>query len=99
MEDELLAEGIVHRCFCAYHSNHFGDSPKGIVDSPFYPMSDWDFSGTARLIAPYIFPWNGWSRKGLKNVPRVLPHLARNFGVAIFTEKRSWDYSNLRDGA
>jgi hypothetical protein len=41
--DELLAEGLVHRCFCAYNNNHFGDSPQGIVYSPFYSPLDWTF--------------------------------------------------------
>lgn len=52
--DELLGEGLVHRCFCAYHHNHFGDSPKGIVYSPFFSPLDWDFSGTAKPTAFYI---------------------------------------------
>jgi hypothetical protein len=43
--DTLLAEGLVHRCFCAYKNNQFGDSPQGIVYSPFYSVLDWDFSG------------------------------------------------------
>jgi hypothetical protein len=52
--DDLLAEGLMHRCFCAYRQNHFGDSPKGIVYSPFYSMLDWDFVGTAQPTALYI---------------------------------------------
>jgi len=52
--DDLLAEGLVHRCFCAYRSNHFGDSPKGIVYSPFYSLLDWDFAGKANPDALYI---------------------------------------------
>jgi len=52
--DDLLAEGLVHRCFCAYHHNHFGDSPKGIVYSPFYSTLDWDFVGTTKPNALYI---------------------------------------------
>jgi hypothetical protein len=43
--DELLAKGLVHRCFCAYKNNQFGDSPQGIVYSPFYSLLDWDFGG------------------------------------------------------
>lgn len=43
--DDLLAEGLVHRCFCAYKNNQFGDSPQGIVYSPFYSLLDWDFCG------------------------------------------------------
>ena len=42
---EWLAKGLVHRRFCAYHRHHFGDHPKGIVYSPFYCTSNWDFSG------------------------------------------------------
>lgn len=52
--DDLLAEGLVHRCFCAYRKNRFGDSPKGIVYSPFYSPLEWDFSGTAKPTALYI---------------------------------------------
>lgn len=52
--DDLLAEGLVHRCFCAYKSNHFGDSPKGIVYSPFYSVTDWEFSGGTSPTALYI---------------------------------------------
>lgn len=52
--DELLAEGLVHRCFCAYGNNRFNDSPKGIVYSPFYSPLDWKFSGTAKPTALYI---------------------------------------------
>ncbi len=52
--DELLAEGLVHRCFCAYKDNHFGDSPKGIVYSPFYSPGDWDFAGKAKADTLYI---------------------------------------------
>ncbi|HLO14028.1 MAG TPA: hypothetical protein VK206_04305 [Anaerolineales bacterium] len=52
--DDLLSEGLVHRCFCAYRGNKFGDSPKGIVYSPFFSMSDWDFAGKARPTALYI---------------------------------------------
>ena len=43
---DLLAEGIVHRCFCAYlPDDKFGDSPKGIVYSPFWSPRDWIFLG------------------------------------------------------
>lgn len=52
--DELLAEGLVHRCFCAYKSNHFGDSPKGIVYSPFFSVANRDFAGLAQPTALYI---------------------------------------------
>jgi hypothetical protein len=52
--DELLAEGLVHRCFCAYKSDHPGDTPKGIVYSPFYSPRDWDFAGTIQPKAFYV---------------------------------------------
>jgi len=52
--DELLAEGLVHRCYCAYKNNQFGDSPKGIVYSPFYSLLDWDFAGTKKPRTLYI---------------------------------------------
>jgi len=52
--DELLAEGLVHRCYCAYKNNQFGDSPKGIVYSPFYSLLDWDFAGAKQPRALYI---------------------------------------------
>lgn len=44
--DDLLAEGLVHRCYCVYKNNQFGDSPKGIVYSPMWSPLDWDFGGT-----------------------------------------------------
>ena len=52
--EELLAEGLVHRCYCAYKGNKFGDSPKGIVYSPFYGPQDWDFSGAKQPSDFYI---------------------------------------------
>lgn len=54
--DELLAEGLVHRCFCAYNNNRFGDSPQGIVYSPLYSPLDWSFlkGGRKRPLALYI---------------------------------------------
>lgn len=43
---DLLADGLVMRCFCAYLPNDkFGDSPKGIVYSPFWSPFDWTFIG------------------------------------------------------
>lgn len=51
---ELIAEGLVHRCYCAYRNNQFGDSPKGIVYSPFFSPLDYDFAGTAQPTALYI---------------------------------------------
>jgi hypothetical protein len=41
--DELLRLGLVHRCYCVYGGNGFGDSPKGIVYSPFWSPEDWEF--------------------------------------------------------
>jgi hypothetical protein len=42
--DELLALGLVHRCYCVYGGNGFGDTPKGIVYSPFWSLEeDWEF--------------------------------------------------------
>jgi hypothetical protein len=52
--DELLAEGLVHRCYCAYKKNQFGDTPKGIVFSPFFSPQDWGFNGKKKLDALYI---------------------------------------------
>lgn len=55
--DDLLAEGLVHRCFCAYANDVPGDTPKGVVYSPFYSPRDWDFCGKAQPKAFYI-PWS-----------------------------------------
>jgi hypothetical protein len=53
--DELLAEGLVHRCFCIYKNNGFGDVPnKGVVFSPFFSPKDWGFNGNKQLDALYI---------------------------------------------
>jgi hypothetical protein len=52
--DELLALGLVHRCFVANSGNTFADTSRGIVYSPFYSMLDWDFAGTAKPDALYI---------------------------------------------
>jgi hypothetical protein len=41
--DELLALGLVHRCYSVNPGNEFGDSPKGIVYSPFWSLDDWEF--------------------------------------------------------
>jgi len=56
---ELLAAGLVHRCYCAYKPyNDIGDSPKGIVYSPFWSPLDWDFAGNAQPQALYVpFEW------------------------------------------
>jgi len=52
--DELLAEGLVHRCYCAYKNNQFGDSPKGIVYSPVFSPLDWDFAGADKPTTYYL---------------------------------------------
>jgi hypothetical protein len=52
--DELLAEGLVHRCYCVYKNNQFGDTPKGIIYSPFFSPKDWLFNGKKELDALYI---------------------------------------------
>ena len=52
--DELLAKGLVHRCFCAYQGDKPGDSPQGIVYSPFFSPRFWDFAGTAKPRAFYL---------------------------------------------
>jgi hypothetical protein len=49
---DLLAEGLVHRCFCAYQKpvpDTFGDSPKGIVYSPFWSPRDWTFISSSQV--------------------------------------------------
>lgn len=33
---ELVSLGLVHRCWCVYSGDDIGDSPKGIVYSPFW---------------------------------------------------------------
>lgn len=43
---ELVAAGLVHRCYCAYlDDDSIGDSPKGIVYSPFWSPKHWQFIG------------------------------------------------------
>jgi len=46
--EDLLEEGIVHRCYCVYKNNGFGDTPKGAIYSPLWSPLDWDFAGTAQ---------------------------------------------------
>jgi hypothetical protein len=49
---DLLADGLVHRCFCAYLNpvpDTFGDSPKGIVYSPLWGPRDWTFIGPGQV--------------------------------------------------
>ena len=52
--DELLAQGLVHRCFCAYSGNKPRDTPKGIVYSPFFSPQGRDFSGKSTPRAFYL---------------------------------------------
>ncbi|HUG33817.1 MAG TPA: hypothetical protein VMJ90_03530 [Anaerolineales bacterium] len=53
--DELLSEGLVHRCFCVYKKNGFGDIPnKGIGFSPLFSPLDWSFNGNKKIDALYI---------------------------------------------
>src|SRR4030095_15055185 len=53
--DELLAEGLVHRCFCVYGSrNKPIDTPKGIIYSPLFSPLEWTFAGQARPKALYL---------------------------------------------
>lgn len=52
---ELLMDGLVHRVYCAYFpENGFGDSPKGVVYSPFYSPQAYDFGGTKKPDALYL---------------------------------------------
>jgi hypothetical protein len=49
---------LVHRAYCAYKRNKFGDAPKGIVYTPFWSPLDWDFVGVQQPQAWYIpFEW------------------------------------------
>jgi hypothetical protein len=53
--DELLAEGLVHRCFCVQKKNQFTDVPnKGIVYSPFFSPRERGFDGMKQIDALYI---------------------------------------------
>lgn len=51
---ELVNSGLVHRCYCAYRNNQFGDSPKGIVYSPLFSPQGYDFAGTQQPTHLYI---------------------------------------------
>jgi hypothetical protein len=53
--DQLLAEGLVHRCFCVYSGNDIGDSPQGIVYSPFWSPLDWEFMPKSGARPPTAF--------------------------------------------
>lgn len=45
--EQLIAEGLVHRCYCVYKgrdgANIKGDSPVGIVYSPMWSPLDWTY--------------------------------------------------------
>jgi hypothetical protein len=46
--NDLLASGLVHRCYCAYMGDDIGDTPKGKIYSPFWSPLDWQFIGPAQ---------------------------------------------------
>ncbi|HMD81272.1 MAG TPA: hypothetical protein VKE92_08185, partial [Anaerolineales bacterium] len=52
--DQLLAQGLVHRCFCALPGDKPTDTPQGIVYSPFFSPRNRDFSGQAQPSAFYL---------------------------------------------
>ena len=55
--NELVAQGLVHRCYCAYRTpkeDTFGDSPRGIVYNPFWSPLDWEFTGAKKPSAFYV---------------------------------------------
>jgi|GEM_PF-1308498 len=55
---ELLSLGLVDRCYCVYKNNGFGDTPKGIIYSPFWSPLDWDFAGIPQPQAFYLpYEW------------------------------------------
>ena len=57
--DDLLAEGLVHRCFCVYEGDDLGDSPKGIVYSPFWSLEPegWEFMPKAKGVPDPTALW------------------------------------------
>jgi hypothetical protein len=53
--EELIEDGLVHYCYCAYFPNNgFGHTPKGVIYSPFFSPQDYDFVGTAQPGAFYV---------------------------------------------
>lgn len=50
---DLIANGLVHRCYCVGKDNAFVDSPKGICYSPFYDPTNWK-TGTVKNSKLYI---------------------------------------------
>lgn len=46
---ELVAAGLVHRCYCVYSGDDLGDSPKGIVYSPFWSPQDWIYISSSKV--------------------------------------------------
>ncbi|HKY55405.1 MAG TPA: hypothetical protein VJM08_13905, partial [Anaerolineales bacterium] len=65
--DELLAEGLVHRCFCVQgNRNKPADTPKGIIYSPFFSPLEWTFAGQAKPKALYL-PFDYLVKPGSKD--------------------------------
>lgn len=50
---DLLAEGLVHYCYCAYKNNGFGHTPKGVIYSPVFDPTRYDFGGNPQPDALY----------------------------------------------
>jgi GH25 family lysozyme M1 (1,4-beta-N-acetylmuramidase) len=46
--NDLVENGLVHRCFCVYSGDDIGDSPKGIVYSPFWSPRDWTYISSTK---------------------------------------------------
>ena len=56
--NDLVAEGLVHYCYCAYKNNQFGHTPKGVCYSPFFSPAHYDFSGAKQpdvLYTPVVW--------------------------------------------
>lgn len=60
---ELLSKGLVSRCFCVYRNDVFGDSPKGIVYSPFWSPVDWTFIGPGQTQPDAFYVPMAWLTK------------------------------------
>lgn len=57
----LLELGLVHRCYCAYFPNNgFGDTPKGIIYSPFFGPNRYDFVGPSDQQPTALYLLNEW---------------------------------------
>lgn len=62
--EALLEEGLVHRCFGAYtEADKFGDSPKGIVYTPFWSPRDWVFIGPGQTQPAEFYVPVDWLEK------------------------------------